>query len=243
MGPVIVVKCSRFLHFLLVWQLLGQSSGVIASLPAEVRIASHHLPPYHWLENEARLVGPARDRLACIFEKLSIPWQVDVFPWARAQHVGKEQQYDGFFIASKNGERDVYATISAPFLFDQWNFYYNPGRVFDSKAQDLTGRTVGVLLGSNMELWLEKKAFQYISSAVDYDKHFQMLKLERLDIVMATSQIYLAEMEKKGWPTGSFVEEPIRNLKLGVYFGHHFLEAYPEFLPAFNARVTECLML
>lgn len=210
-------------------------------LPETIKVASHELPPYHWLNKDNKLEGPALKPFQCILGKLGITPQITVFPLARARELVKHQQYDAFFIISQNSQRDKFATLSKPFYFDTWYFYYHPNQVFSLKDPNITDRRLGVLLGSNMKKWSGKKGFENRFISTDYQPLFNSLDKARLEIVMATDGIYREQMLIRQWPYDHFEKEKVRDLNMGVYFGHHLLSTYPDLLSAFNRQVDSCI--
>ena len=110
----------------------------------------------------------------------------------------KESRYDAFFITSQNKKRDKYAVFSNPFLFDDWYFYTHPARQFKRNEIDMTKKAVGVLLGSNMEHWLRKNGYSNITTKLTYEELFELLSMQRLDVVMSTNQIFQAYIESQG---------------------------------------------
>lgn len=211
------------------------------SQPRILKIASHQLIPYHWLNQNGAFEGPALTPLKCILSELEQEFEIEIFPWARAQELVRHQYFDAFFITSSNSNRDAYAKFSRPFLFDSWNFYYHPDHTYSLTEADIKEKYLGVLSGSNMEHWAKKNGFANRMSFRDYGHLFKILKLSRLDIVMATERIYSAQMEQLGWNKTEFASEKVRDLDMGIYFGNHFLEAYPTYLERFNHATSVCL--
>ena len=235
---------ARLKHRLGLLLLCLSFSGVVSASdalqPDTIHIASHELPPYHWLNADDQLVGPAYTSLSCIFDRLKQKFDIKVYPWPRAQELVRHQLSDGFFIASQNDKRDGYARFASPFYYDEWYFYSHRGRVFSVNDEDIKGRYLGVLRGSNMEQWAKKHGYDNLLSAQDYAHLFKILKLERLDIVMATKGIFRAQIAAQGLDQEEFVAEKIRNLDMGIYFGNHFLAAYPSYIQRFNQASVFC---
>lgn len=216
------------------------SASTNQAQPEVIRIASHNLSPYHWVNDENKFTGPALHTLECIFSNLSQPFEISIYPWPRAQELVRIESYDAFFIGSKNEKRDQYATFAQPFYFDSWYLYFNPNKTIDINSDQIKESYLGVLLGSNMEQWLIKKGYKNLLSGRDYSHLFKLLNIGRLELVMATKGIYNAQMDIGWWTDDKFVSKKIRDLEMGIYFGHHFIKAFPYFLKKFNEAAKNC---
>ncbi len=52
----------------------------------------------------------------CVMAELNQTFKISYMPWRRAQSKTEQGDFDGFFMASQNKVRDVYATLSSPFF-------------------------------------------------------------------------------------------------------------------------------
>lgn len=211
-----------------------------SNTPSAIRIASHELKPYHWLNDSDPLSGPAMAPFSCIMSELNQAYEITVFPWARAQQMVKRGDYDAFFIATETDERNAYATVSKPFYTDYWYLYSAHEKAIKAQSETLTDYYIGVMRGSAMQRWTEKQGFEQILRNGKYSRLFKLLEMGRLDVVIATQGIYQNEMAAQDWPEQKFAKDQVRQLPLGMYFGHHFLEKHPNFLARFNTSVDAC---
>lgn len=213
--------------------------------PDILKILSHELRPYHWQSATGNLLGPPVTTLTCALSQLEQAHEIKVVPLSQAQLLVAAGTYDAFFIASQNAKRDQYATFSKPFYFDEWLFVYHPENVYSAIAENEAGKPdrIGVLRGSNMAHWAARKGFHNRLESNSFEQLFTLLSLKRLDAVMVTSGIF-EEYQAQALSEPSspqFIAEQIRKLEMGIYFGHSFLQRFPDYSQQFNRAVGQCM--
>lgn len=225
---------SFFVFCLLCQPLICQST------PLELRLATQEWPPYQTYENEI-LDGEAVRIVKCILEKMGQPYKIDVFPWKRAQKLVEDGQYHGFFAASKNEERDGYATLSAPIALQKWNWYVSKKTAFDPDDASFKGTAaVAARFGSNMLEWLEENGYNVVVRPYTTEKIVELLARERIDAALASESVFEEIMASKQISPDKFHVVTHRNKPLGVYFSNDFLSGHPEFLQKFNETIGQC---
>ncbi len=80
------------------------------------------LSPYQERGDDGTLQGIAVELIRCALHEMNQPYELEVYPWKRAQMMVKDGDAQGFFVGSQNPERDAYATISAPVLINRWRW-------------------------------------------------------------------------------------------------------------------------
>ena len=83
------------------------------AIAAPVRLTTHDLPPYSFVDEQGKLAGVAVKRVECAMTRIQRAFTVTVYPWARAQKLVYAGDADGFFAASQSAERDALAQLSA----------------------------------------------------------------------------------------------------------------------------------
>lgn len=205
-----------------------------------VRLTTKIWPPYHYYDSNGKLIGKSVQVIECAFAELDMPFAIDVLPWKRAQAQVKEGFADGFFSASLNKKRDLYATRSIEIAPQNWVWYtlkssnLNPGdEGFKSKA------TVAGTLGSNILTWLHAQNYNVTTEVKRAEQLIKMLKLKRFDAFMGNefvvSKILDRHVDKK-----NINSQVARSMPVGVYYSHQFLASKPGFLKQFNAAVRHC---
>lgn len=220
--------------------LLLAGPAPASSAETALRLTTHNLPPYGYLEN-GELTGTAVRVIRCVLTRLDRPFQIDVVPWKRAQVMVKSGQAEGFFAASRNPQRDHYAVLSQTIAEQNWMWYLLKDSPHDPAAPGFREKAVvSSFLGANMQKWLRENDYNLDQSPPsDSRLLLRMLLGGRLDAALANDQVMRALIRTQ--EAGERVREVLnRNKPLGIYFSKIFLEANPGFLARFNAEVTDC---
>ncbi|WP_159064964.1 substrate-binding periplasmic protein [Thaumasiovibrio subtropicus] len=229
---------------------LGWVCGLAAmswQLQAEmIVLASHHFPPYAaYDEGKEGLVadeyfrGIAVDRIRCIFAGLPQKLEIQVMPWTRAQHAAKLGAVDGFFVSSRNEERDEFATFSSPIAEQKWQWYWLENNPQQPDSVAFKAQAIGVFQGSNMQAWLESEGYQIQSNPVDTEHLIKQLLRGRVEVILANNLVVEQILDE--WQVADKVATQVASVRpLGVYFTHEIQYAHPNLLSRFNARVEKC---
>ncbi len=206
----------------------------------KITLTTQDWAPYQVFNNGV-LSGHAVDVVSCALKKMKQPYEIEVYPWRRAQRMVELELADGFFTASQNEERDKYATISAVVAEQHWNWYLlkesplNPNDAsFKKQAK------VGAMLGSNMYSWLKNNGYNLSGSSINTDALISDLLDKRYDAVLANDQVAKNIMKELDMIEGEFKIHKYKNKPLGVYWSNKFLAKRPGFLSKFNAAVKKC---
>lgn len=224
---------------MLVLPALIVSSNALAS--STVVLTTHDLPPYSFRDADGNIDGLAGRVVSCAFTGMGRDLEIHIVPWKRAQIEVERGLADGFFAASRNAQRDVYAVMSDIIADQNWTWYLlagTPGNPNEDVFR--TSRTVSSFLGANMQSWLRENAYR----TVDYPPHdnealLDMLLKNRFDAILANDQVMDSLIRSQDL-TGHLRKVLLRNKPLGVYFSKTFLASDPGFLEKFNAEVPKC---
>lgn len=208
----------------------------VAAAAETLRLTTQEWKPYQYSAG-TKVEGIAVKAVTCVLEKMGHQADIVVLPWMRAQLQVAGGEAVGFFAASKSADRDAYAEMSRAFIPQVWGWYQLAEKSFDPADKALK---VGVLAGSSMEKWLDDNGYAATSRLQATEQLVKMLRLGRLDVVLANEIVFKEAVSVTGSPEAAFKMREHSNRPLGVYFGKAFLTSHPGFLDAFNARVTDC---
>ena len=95
------------------------SYEVYADSKNKVILSTHNLCPFDCYTEDSTLVknsnftGLAAGVVKYVFNRMDVPLEIVVFPWARAQIMVKNAKADGFFAASQKSSREEFAVMSS----------------------------------------------------------------------------------------------------------------------------------
>jgi len=197
------------------------------------------IPPYQKYSTEKKLVGTGIDALNCALKNLDVETRIQVHSWKRAQFLVRQGQADGFFVASRNSNRDQFATFSAPMLESKWLWVSKVGKY---KVLSKEVSKVGTIVGTNMAHF-QSKNFKNVILSKDIDRLILLIQKDRVDRIMCTPDMFNEALMRLKLKHNDFEVEVAKDRPLGVYFGKHFIERHPRFLKKFNNAVLTCSRL
>lgn len=214
----------------------------------KVVLTTHNLCPYGCFEKDAPMEyvanenfkGIAIDVVRCAFDKIDVPLDVVVVPWARAQYMVKNNDADGFFAASKSDSREQFAQMSVIIASQKWQWYLLKENELNPDSLDFKSKAVvASFIGANMLNWMEEQGYNIRGRSRDTAGLLNLLLKKRVDAVLANNSVMNALIAKQN------VENKIKSYlnkdkPLGVYFSKVFLAKRPKFLTKFNDAVIKC---
>ncbi|MDW6094840.1 transporter substrate-binding domain-containing protein [Vibrio rhizosphaerae] len=196
-------------------------------------------PPYQ-VYHDNILDGPAVTVVKNILEKMEVPYEINVYPWERAQFMVKVGAAQGFFLASKNNKRDAYATFSEVIFPQKWNWYLLRGNPLNPTDESFKDKScILVRFGSNMQYWLQANHYKAVGSFKNTDALVKALLAKRCDAILANELAINNYLEEHGLSSDIFEIYPNMDKPLGVYWSNQYLTENPDFLDKFNYFVRK----
>ncbi|GGY74531.1 hypothetical protein GCM10011613_19970 [Cellvibrio zantedeschiae] len=182
--------------------------------------------------------GGSVDHVKCILEKMQVKYEIRSLPWRRARQDVHSSVIDGFFTAVAIDDASDFATFSAPLVLENWYWFWRT---------DMTAPTswkehfqIGVILGSQQEAILSNEGYSDFVTANNIEQLVKLLFSKRIDAVLLDKEIFEKTTEKMNVSSRDYKSRFFRYMPLGVYFGVPFLSQQPDFLSAFNNRISSC---
>jgi hypothetical protein len=145
---------------------------------------------------------------------------------------------DGFFTAVAIDEASDYATFSAPLVLENWYWFWRKDMAAPASWKEHF--QVGVILGGQQEAILTNEGFSEFVTANNIEQLVKLLISKRVDVVLLDKEQFETVAEKLNVSVKNYNSRFFRYMPLGVYFGAPFLNQHPDFLTAFNSRISAC---
>jgi ABC-type amino acid transport substrate-binding protein len=184
--------------------------------------------------------GGSAEHVKCILDDMKISYQIRSLPWRRARQDVHASVIDGFFTAVGIDEASDYATFSAPLALENWYWFWRTDMAAPASWKEHF--QVGVILGSQHEAILTNEGFTEFVTANNLEQLVKLLISKRVDVVLMDKEQFESTVAKMGVRTRDYKSRFFRYMPLGVYFGAPFLAQHPDFLTAFNSRISACSM-
>lgn len=221
---------------------VASGPAVAAESPVgrELLLTTQNWAPYIREEN-GRPTGLAVVPLDCAMSRLGQKYRIQFLPWLRAQNEVRHGRADGFLPASRNAERDGYAALSEPLVYNTWAWYFPKGSKIRPDAPGFKETAVVTSeAGSNLLAWLTEQGHKMAPAPDTHGQLAQMLVHRRIDAALATVAVFEAEATALGFDLAAFDRHVVREDPLGVYFSRFFLRENSHFLIQFNSAVRAC---
>jgi len=205
-----------------------------------IKLATTIMSPYQTYDELGQVQGTGIDAIRCLEKATGLRFTIDVFPWIRAQELVNRGQYDGFFVGSQNADRDEFASFVGPLLHNFWHWYVRKDKVLDLNPDNTPAQkdqVIGVVMGTNMHQWIQKKDSYTIIAHENSHKLFDLLKAGRLDYVLATGAMYESY---QGAEHVDFNILVAKSKPLGLYMGHQFVNRQKSNFELIKKGASEC---
>lgn len=232
-----VIPHRRHLFALLVsvWMPLSSVAG------GTVNLATHDQPPYGTYLPDGTFDGIAYKVVRCALIKMGRPFNIEVFPWKRAQVIAETGNFDGFFPATLKPEREVWTQASVEIAEQQWVWYLKAGSKLDPKSPEFKATaTVGAHMGSNRLDFLEKGGYQVVLRSYDEAMLFNAFVQGRADAVLVGNLSAAEIMKSQKLDPKQFKVVLEADKPLYAFFAKRFVKENPGFMEHFNAEVPKC---
>ena len=181
----------------------------------------------------------------CAMASLNQAFKIKYMPWKRAQIETKKGVSDGFFMASQNEERDVYATLSEPIFVIKWLYVTRKGSNISPRNADFYTKIFSANLGSARHSWLMEQRNQgiidkEITAPPAPASLLKMLLAGRVDVALMSSTDFNEKVEALAIDINQINTYVEREKPVGLYFSKTFIRDNPKFLNSFNDAMKEC---
>lgn len=182
--------------------------------------------------------GGSVDHVKCILEKMQVKYEIRSLPWRRARQDVHSSIIDGFFTAVAIDDASDFATFSAPLVLENWYWFWRADMVAPISWKEHF--QIGVILGSQQETILSNEGYSEFVTANNIEQLVKLLFSKRIDTVLLDKEVFEKTTEKMQIQNRNYQSRFFRYMPLGVYFGAPFLIRQPDFLTAFNSRISGC---
>lgn len=213
-------------------------SPLVSALPGEVVVLGTNVSTKKVEMHSQVVQGGSVEHVKCILNNMQVKYEIRSLPWRRARQDVHSSVIDGFFTAVAVDEASDFATFSAPLVLENWYWFWRSDMTPPSSWKN--GFQVGVILGSQQEAILSNEGYSEFVTANNTEQLVKLLFGKRVDVVLMDKEQFENSLQKMNLRSRDYKSRFFRYMPLGVYFGAPFLLQHPDFLPAFNSRISGC---
>lgn len=220
--------------------LMGMLGWATAVSAQALRLAAPEYMPYTGEINGA-VVGMGVERVARIIERAGMTMTVHVVPnYSRCVFEVSHQIADGFFLGSRNSERDAVAIMSEPVMINRWIWVLRRNSQTDPAGPTFKGRhDVGVLLNTNPHVWLKTNGYRISGTPTSANSLLAMLDAGRFEAALVPELVFQYTSQQTGRNSASYRTALHSSQAFGIYLSKDFLREYPNALERINTAITE----
>lgn len=205
-----------------------------------LRLVTQSLPPYASVYHDGKLHGTTAGVLLCLLNKLGTDYDVDMVPWARAEHSLAFGASDAMFPAIVSAARDQAGVASVPVGSETWSWFWLAAANLSNKdLLPARGLDVGAVHGTDARNYLAAKGYRIVAEPDSLDSLLHMLFAGRAKAMLAPADAVQDLLARDG-DADKVLSQPMATFPTVVYFSRAYLQRQPGFLATFNREVPAC---
>ncbi len=193
--------------------------------------------PYSFQEHN-KLVGSAIKPVSQALKDSQVKFTLRLYDnYSLLLKALRKDEIQGFFLASKNLERDKYAVFSKPVTFNNWSWFVLKKSDFDVRDRDFKiNSTVATVGKTNTYRWLTRSGFQVLSS--DIKNLPNLLITNQVDAVFVAQAVFESRMKSLAIHPKIFVKTVEVKKPFSLYISKYYLQSNEGFMKVLNANIT-----
>lgn len=154
----------------------------------KMSLMTTHYPPFNMFE-DGEVIGLCTEIVKKIFSDASIPYELRMAPFKRAQLLAANKENFAIFSLARSKENEHQFIWIGPLVEDNWALFSQQDKTVNiSSLGELKGYKVGGLRGSSFLRYLQKNVSTFINESSKEAVNLKKLALGRIDI-WATSNL------------------------------------------------------
>jgi len=237
-----MLKLRRAWHALIFWSTcIGTCAGAWTDACAQqLRLSVPEYLPYTGTV-DGKPGGTAVETVREILRKAGMTVVLQVVPnYGRCIQQLKEGTSDGFFLGSRNIERDAIAELSDAVTINNWIWVTHKASSWRPSNADFKQKAhVGVMLNTNPHFWLKSHGYNITGTATTSTALLAMLDLQRLDAVLMPELVFQNAAQVLSKSLDSYATEIEIKQPFGIYISKKFIETHPDTMARINLAIQQ----
>ncbi len=149
----------------------------------------------------------------------------------------RKDEIQGFFLASKNLERDKYAVFSKPVTFNNWSWFVLNKSDVDVRDRDFKINSKVATVGkTNTYRWLTRSGYQVLSS--DIKQLPNLLITNQVDAVFVAQAVFESRVQSLAIHPKTFVKTVEVKKPFSIYISKYYLQSNEGFMKVLNGHIS-----
>lgn len=206
----------------------------------ELRFAVPEYMPFTGLV-QGQAVGQGVNMVARVMKEAGLTMKVHVVPnYSRCIVEIQTRECDGFFLGSRNADRDAVAVMSEPLMINNWVWVIprdSPWTVDDPQFKSHV--KVGVMLNTNLHVWLRDHGYNITGTPTSSRGLVNMLDAGRFDVAFVPELIIKEALKNAGKKESDYRIEVYLRQPFSIYLSKTLLETHPGILDKVNSAIKK----
>ena len=191
-------------------------------------------PPYTSVDTAGHNIGIGLNKVTPILDSIGVNYTIKIGSnHGRALAELRSGRSDGFFMASRNDERDKYAVFSESVMTNRWVWVVLKSKHDNTSPTIESGYIVASLLNTNTNRWLEKSGFKMTRPAEKIESLIRRLDTQEIDAVLVAEEVFHHHFKHN--PNYKIILQEEK--KFGLYISKTFLKQHPLFMDKLNNAI------
>ncbi len=217
------------------------TGALTAHAQDEIKLIVPNFKPYTF-EEDGRIQGIGVELVEKIMKKVGVLYSLELAPnYGRAVEQTRIGQSDGFFLASKNAERDAIAVFSEPIAVNRWSWFLPAKSQLNPKDPTFkTSARIGTHMNTNTHKWLKKEGYTVTVTPNSVNVLPDMiLKYNRADAIFLAEVVFIDVAQRNGISTDKYRQVVEIAKPFGMYIAKNYLLKNPGFMKRLNKAIKE----
>lgn len=192
--------------------------------------------PFTYVEKNGQLAGKGIVAVTLILDKLGVEYQFRIVAnYGVGFHYLRNQQSDGFCLATRNDERDLVGQLTLGVMMNDWAWFYLADASLTPESNNFKQiAKIGSQFNTNTFHWLKSENYQVASLPNEATTLVRLLFKKRIDAVFLSADVFWYGMRASGYDVALVRQKTQISQPFGCYFSHQYLKRNPTFLARFN---------
>ena len=231
------------IHLKIIYPLLLTSFSFPSQAEAPINFVVPSFKPYTY-EKNGKIKGIGIQLIKKIMESANISYSVRIVPnYGRALTETKQGRADGFFLASKNSERDSVAIFSKPVTTNRWSWFLPSNSKLNPDSTDFKkSAKIGTQVNTNTHKWLKKNGYTITAKPSNINVLPEMVfQRSRADAVFLAEAVFIDTAEKNNLAPERYKQVVQIEKPFGIYISKNYLSNNPEVMKKINIAISDII--
>lgn len=188
--------------------------------------------PFTYYTSEFKGIGV--ERVTHLLRVLDQPFTLTLVPnYGRAVAEIKNGNSDGFFLATKNNERDEIARFSHPLFINRWCWFSLKKNAL-LPVSTLSEVRVATVINTNTHKWLKKNNYNVTFPVNELSTLIPLLLEEKVDVVFVAEEVFLQQLKENSISEALFDKQVQFEKPFGIYVAEEYVQKHSRIMSELN---------